>query len=241
MNNIVDWQWYQNPRTGYWYRIQPEDWLLSNRIGQDGGRGYQVQCQDWVRNYFNGRPARCALDIGANMGITAIEYAHCFDIVHAFEPVPDVFDQLLMVVDRNNLKNINTHNTGISDHAGTASINYKSKNSFASYVSETGNVHITLNTIDSYCFQEVDFIKIDVEGLEPEVVAGAWQTITEQLPVIQLEYKPKFGRRSQHNIVETCRKLESIGYVLKDKKGTSWTETKLSDIFATKQKILHVT
>ena len=228
----ANWEWYQNPRTEYWYRIQPGDWLLSNRIGQDGGRGYQVQCQDFVKEYFSTRPSRRALDIGANMGITAIEYAQYFDTVEAFEPVPEVYDQLIEVCRRNNLNNVATHCVGISDYCGTAQIHYRHNNSFASHISQRGDISITVATIDSYNFTDVDFIKIDVEGLEPEVIAGAEQTITQYRPMIQLEYKPKFGKRSQRNIVETCQSLETAGYQLRDKRGTDWTETKLSDIFA---------
>lgn len=226
------WQWYQNPKTNHWYRTRLDDWLLSNRIGQDGGRGYQVQCQDWVRDHFAHRPHRCALDIGANMGITAVEYAQCFNTVIAFEPVPEVYEQLQMVIERNGLTNVQTHCVGLSDHAGTAHIVYRPHNSFASHVSDRGDVPIVLATVDSFGFDCVDFIKIDVEGLEPEVIAGAWQTIQQQRPVIQLEYKPKLGARSQHSIQHTCESIEDLGYTITDKRGVHWKETRLSDLFA---------
>jgi len=232
MQPMTDWQDYQNPKTLKWYRIRQDDWLLWNRLGQDGGRGYQVQLQDWVRDYFQHRPHRRALDVGANMGITAIEYAEYFDTVEAFEPVPDVHLQLERVLRLNGVTNVVAHRVALSDRSGPGEIGYRASNSFASHLRPGGGTMIDLRTVDSYEFDAVDFIKIDVEGLEPEVIAGARETIQRHRPLIQLEYKPKFGRRSGLNIHHTCEWLESQGYGLADKRGTPWRETRLNDLFA---------
>ena len=49
------------------------------------------------------------------------------------------------------------------------------------------NGSINLQTLDSYNFQDVDIIKIDVEGFEIPVLNGAKQTILSQQPWIQIE------------------------------------------------------
>ena len=59
------------------------------------------------------------------------------------------------------------------------------------------NGSINLRTLDSYNFQNVDIIKIDVEGFEIPVLNGAKQTILSQQPVIQIEGNDsgkKYGR-----------------------------------------------
>jgi FkbM family methyltransferase len=230
---MTKWQWYQNPKTDQWYRTRADDWLLYNRIGQDGGRGYQVQLQDWVKKYFKKRPARTAIDVGANMGITAIEYAHTFKWVMAFEPIADVYHQLQMVIKRNRLTNVKTFPVALSDRTGTAQMSYRPHNSFASALNEKGTEIIQIKILDSYKFKFVDFIKIDVEGLETAVINGGWNTIVKQRPLIQFEYKKKLAHRYGYEIDETiCKRLESIGYHIEDKKGLPYIKSKQSDLFA---------
>jgi FkbM family methyltransferase len=229
----MSWKWYQNPKTQHWYRTRTDDWLLSNRIGQDGGRGYQVQLQDWVREYFRNRPAQRVIDVGANMGITAIEYAGIFESVEAFEPIADVYKQLQMVIERNGITNVSTHPVALSDHPGTAQMSYRPNNSFASAVNARGGETIQTATLDSYQFQSVDFIKIDVEGLETAVIDGGWNTIEQQRPLIQFEYKKKLAQRYGYDIdTDICERLQSIGYHIEDKKGLPYQESKQSDLFA---------
>lgn len=52
-------------------------------------------------------------------------------------------------------------------------------------------VEVPARTIDSYNFQDVDAIKIDVEGSELFVIEGARETITRCRPSVQVEIVPK--------------------------------------------------
>ena len=110
---------------------------------------------------------------------------------------------------------------------------YRPNNSFASAINERGGETITTKTLDSYQFQSVDFIKIDVEGLETAVITGGWDTIVKHRPMIQFEYKKKLAQRYGYDIDETvCKKLQSIKYKIEDKKGLPYTQSKQSDLFA---------
>lgn len=229
----ANWEWYQNPKTNLWYRTRPDDWLLYNRIGQDGGRGYQVQLQDFVKQYFALRPSRNALDIGANMGITAIEYAQYFKYVAAFEPIKDVYEQLLLVIKKNQCANIFPFNFAIGNEIRTVKMKYRANNSFASAVNDKGDQEVEMKTIDSYKFDNVDFIKIDVEGLETEVINGAWNTIEKWRPLIQFEYKHNLAKKFGYDVDQLiCKRLEKIGYKIIDKKGITYTKTSHKDLFA---------
>ena len=229
-----DWQWYQNPKTQYWYRTRPDDFYLYCRFGPGSrARGYQVQLQDFIRDYFQHRPARLALDVGANMGITAMEYAHLFDSVVAFEPIADVFKQLEMVVERNGLHNVDIKQLAIGNHVGQVKMKYTPNNSFASAVNVNGTEHCPMNTIDSHRFRDVDFIKIDVEGLETAVIQGAWQTIQSYRPMIQFEYKKNLARKYGYDIdQQVCDRLISIGYTIIDKRKQSYLDSAQLDLFA---------
>ena len=229
------WNWYKNPKTQYWYRSRSDDWLLSNRIGQDGGRGYQVQLQDFVRSHFENQSSRTAIDVGANIGITAIEYAEIFDHVVAFEPIPDVYQQLTMTLERNEISNVETHCLGCGNEAQKVRMLYRPNNSFATKRASQGNVDAEIITIDSLGLEQVDFIKIDVEGMEGHVVDGAWQTIKRDRPVIQFEYKKNLLKRQTQDIFSMqiyIDALENLGYDIIDKRGTAYKKSKQKDLFA---------
>jgi FkbM family methyltransferase len=45
----------------------------------------------------------------------------------------------------------------------------------------------TIKTLDSFNFKYVDFIKIDVQGFELEVLKGAYKTLKKNMPIICIE------------------------------------------------------
>ena len=52
-------------------------------------------------------------------------------------------------------------------------------------------VNVPARTIDSFAFEDVDVIKIDVEGSELFVIHGAKDTIDKHRPAVQVEIVPK--------------------------------------------------
>ena len=98
---------------------------------------------------------------------------------------------------------INCHQVALSSESGTSKIIIKKDNAGHNYLdnlhlptrtgqirtrpTEPPTIDVTLKTLDSYGFEDVDIIKIDVEGHEFDVVQGAEQTIIKYQPVVQLE------------------------------------------------------
>ena len=72
-------------------------------------------------------------------------------------------------------------------------------------------IPVQVETVDSYNFQDVGFIKIDVEGYEKFVLEGAQQTIARCRPTIQLEIVAnqcrKFGYWGE-DMIEWIRSLD---------------------------------
>jgi FkbM family methyltransferase len=88
------------------------------------------------------------------------------------------------------LTNKNTGTIGIQDHPEHGGHN------FAVYdpkqIKKSQHiVNVPARTIDSYNFEEVDAIKIDVEGTEMFVIEGAKDTIDRCRPSVQVEIVPK--------------------------------------------------
>tara|TARA_A100001011_G_scaffold26394_1_gene25965 strand:- start:26 stop:895 length:870 start_codon:yes stop_codon:yes gene_type:complete len=98
---------------------------------------------------------------------------------------------------------IHTHNCALSTEEGTTDIIIKKDNAGHNHIDNSDvplpsgkerkhvvDQHketITLKTLDSFAFEDVDIIKVDTEGHEFPVVLGAEKTIETHKPVVQLE------------------------------------------------------
>jgi FkbM family methyltransferase len=141
------------------------------------------------------------LDVGANIGLTTIHMAKLVQekgLVFAFEPIESTRKILLRNIDYNKCTNVSVLPYGLSDvnssiiiyhnffiNRGAASIiNKGSKNSS----SERVKLFSLDRVIDKLNLQNIDFIKIDIEGSEYKMIQGALKTITKYEPIICLEY-----------------------------------------------------
>lgn len=129
-----------------------------------------------------------AFDIGANIGgFTCVLAAMGAAQVHAFEPIPETFCRLKENVLANNLFDrciLNCLAVGNQTEIVTFQVeaNSPATNKFAPTGGEISNrlvrsrQHIAATSLDTYCFSfgvdHIDFLKVDVEGMEPWVLGG---------------------------------------------------------------------
>lgn len=73
-------------------------------------------------------------------------------------------------------------------------------------------VPVKIKTLDSYDLQDVDIIKIDVEGFEYDVMLGATQTIEKWKPVVQVEMVYGQPHRFGHSVHDILKFFEERGY-----------------------------
>lgn len=164
-------------------------------------------------------------DIGANIGTFATWMAQAFPAgrVYCFEPQRAVFQQLAGNAALNNLYNVYTYNLGLG--AEDAWISFREPDYFASYdygmftlnretyVPRGNNTYtVEVKTLDNFmsCHQidRVDLLKIDVEGMDVEVLHGARETIKKFRPVIFIEYTNGIDNIRELVLAE----LEPYGY-----------------------------
>lgn len=229
----MKWCWYQNPKTNIWYRTRPDDFYLYARLGPGSrARGYQVQLLDFVEEYFKTRSTRTAIDIGAHTGMTSVAYSRIFDRVLSYEPIPELCTQFELTMARNDCDNVELSPVAVGDTFGLTKFRYRANNSFATHKNKKGDIETFVVRLDDMQHTEVDFIKIDVEGMESEVINGAWDTIIREQPLIQFEYKPKLAKKQNNNIENICELLEKADYTIVDKKKVNYKHSELSDMFA---------
>ena len=153
-----------------------------------------------------------ALDIGAHVGIWSRRLAQKFKTVVAFEPVPKHIECWKKNMENSlqettNWENYSTlHKVALGHENGTATMKVPdtTNTGMASLVHEIYNVRtqkrwvqpgwdkfpeieVETRTLDSYEFEKIDFMKIDVEWFELRVLQGAEQTIRKHKPVMYVE------------------------------------------------------
>ena len=99
----------------------------------------------------------------------------------------------------------------VSDHAGTLRIAMPDGNSGNAHVGNDGELVRSI-VLDHYALgRRVDFMKIDVEGFEAKVLAGAQALIKRDKPVIVIEQKPGNAERYGFKQKDALTMLKSWG------------------------------
>lgn len=137
-------------------------------------------------------------DIGANIGIVSIiiERIRPGSKIYSFEAGKGVFDILQKNLRNNYCRNINAYNLAVADFNGDLSFSEDSAYGHAvdEYSDDIGVYRVPCLTIDSlvhiFSRDRVDFIKIDIEGFEPQALVGAKGTISKFNPIFLMEINP---------------------------------------------------
>lgn len=128
-----------------------------------------------------------AIDIGAHIGMWSKDLIEKFDHVIAFEPNPEYVEYYKYNL--SDYSNYTIHNVGLGAENKDAFLKDVSidNNSGALQVSETTGIPIKILRLDFFELTNIDYIKIDVEGYEQNVLLGAEQTLKRCRPVVILE------------------------------------------------------
>ncbi|MBM3208083.1 MAG: FkbM family methyltransferase [Chlamydiae bacterium] len=167
-----------------------------------------------------------AIDCGANIGCLTVSLAkhmHGWGYIMAFEAQRKIFYALAGNIIINNCLNADAHHFALGSEPGFITIpepNYTINSSFGSlelrqtessqYIGQDvskNQTTIQLITIDSLNLSRLDLIKIDVEGMEFEVLHGAKNTILTHKPAILIEY-------IKNDPQELINYLQALGYIL---------------------------
>ena len=161
-------------------------------------------------------PGQVILDIGANIGTHTVVLAQLTGprgAVFAFEPQRLIFQILCANVALNGLPHVQPHHAAVGSQLGSIAVPMLDVAIEQNFGALDLGPHaegdrVRLTTIDELKLPVCHFIKVDVEGMEGEVIAGGENTIRHFHPVLYLE-----NERSDRSPL-LIRRLFDLGYRL---------------------------
>lgn len=154
-------------------------------------------------------------DVGSNWGYFTLYAAACRKqlTIHAFEPMPATHQDIVECVEQAGLASIATcHHLALSDKDGEAHIQIPDGlHSGTATVSNEG-IRITTRRLDGMNLPPPDFIKLDAENHEIEVLRGAMETLKKSRPFIVFENKPDY--KNPEKDLRVLAFFEQLGYQL---------------------------
>jgi FkbM family methyltransferase len=194
------------------YRIENPGGLIGKAIA--AGNPYEAPVLEYIHSLgLEGT----AVDAGASIGNHTLWLsAICGLKVYAFEPLDA--QRLLANVALNPDLPITVYPVGLGYDHGRSEVTGPPLHVVGS---DLASPEVEIHPLDSYGLEDVSLIKIDVEGMEPDVISGAVDTIQRCRPRIFAEAA---SRKARYRNAEV---LDALGYELEDVFGATplqeWT------------------
>jgi FkbM family methyltransferase len=201
-----------------WLVRNPSDAIMQYHAQ---GKLYEPEELAWLKQHC--RDTGVLVDIGANVGNHAVYAARCTSIprIIVFEPNRTAISILQYNLLLNHCDNVDTQFLGLALGAAEGRLTEHSpdpNNLGYTYYSEDLGGDVLAITGDSVLYDEpVSFIKLDAEGMEPEILSGLQRTIQRWRPVMLIEIwdwkTPQFIRwltRQSYEVVEELRRYDQM-------------------------------
>lgn len=185
-------------------RMKDGSLMTWNLRDSDEGRAAWLGIwDDFIRAAVFARlaPGAVILDVGASVGAWTVPMARRLNAaghVYAFEPVPANRRRLERAVACNGLRNVTVSPLALGDGSRQVDMWLRSSQTGADsgtaavVLTGTGHLTVSMCPLDDWALQtgleRLDFIKLDVEGAEFLVLAGAEQALTRFRPLILAEF-----------------------------------------------------
>lgn len=166
---------------------------------------YQDAVYDKLPDFVT-QPGWVVMDVGANAGVFSVQQARRGARVYSFEPNPDCFRRLRKAVAANGVDHLVTaSNCALGSRPGTAKLSVpQGVTTMGSIRPEwtpgdgEDDVTVELETVDGAIRRSgigrVDLLKIDVEGLEIDVLGGAAESLARVDRVVIEYHSMELGR-----------------------------------------------
>jgi FkbM family methyltransferase len=223
------------------FEIEPSSDLFS-RLWFHGD--YEPELRELMLSHID--PQRDVIDVGANIGLFSVLFAHHAPRVLAVEPTPRAHSLLVRNLARNGFtekviavpKALSatpgrlTMQTvpGREEYSTVGKLEHR-----AAIGSSHDEIEVEAVTLDSLVESHglnPGFIKIDVEGGEGSVLKGALRTLEKHRPVVLAELSESLLRSCGSSVAEVLSLFRGLGYRLTDPSGGEPGGREYGDVLA---------
>lgn len=200
-----------------YYHNSEEYHSLKNDVFRENSYEFETQ-----------NPTPVIIDAGANIGLSVLYFKKMYpgSKIIAIEPIPQNYQLLENNVYENNLIDVITYLLAISHKSGSLTLHTDMENEWHSTASIVkGNWTGTQNTeaievetkpltffiheaLEIFDAQQIDLLKLDIEGAEQKVIIPAKRLIQEKVRFINCEFHP----HSEQSIKKVVSSLEEINF-----------------------------
>jgi len=204
------------------YALFPNDNAVTSSILN--GWQYEKYMFDFLDMNQIETTGKTIVDVGANNGSFTVDFSHLVGDtgkVYSFEPQRIIYYQLCTNVFLNGLDNVYCYNVAIGDgfdgYAYIETPNYHQQGpvNFGDVRISNSGDKVEQKALDSYDFEDVVFIKIDVQGYESFVIDGAEATIKKHRPYLFIEFEDHLLQPQGSSEEKLKAQIEALGYVVK--------------------------
>jgi len=193
-NNIYELKNYHNKNSAFFklYKNCP----ISDCVKR--GHKWEEHQHNIIDKYV--KDSYYCVEVGCHIGTISVKLSKSCKKLYCFEPLINSFNLLKENLELNNCNNVIIHNKGLSNenkqgyldfvspnNPGGTGILCDSQNINSNVINLTNKYPIELITLDSFNIDKLDYLKIDVEGYENNVIIGAFKTIKKCKPLIVME------------------------------------------------------
>ena len=185
---------------------------------------------------------KCFLDVGSHIGIVTLPIAKVMretGKVYSFEPSRKNLFFLRFHLKINNIKNVKVIDKVVSSKKNSNSSFYESEdttgmNSIIPLEEKKITHHTKLESIslDYFCLQNEiipDFIKVDIEGSEIELLKGSIKIMKKYKPIFFLSYHPYHIKKLGYKDDDFFKIIDKMNYKIYDQNLAKPTEMKSSE------------
>lgn len=222
-NNYIHHYWAERQNNIKWWE---SDEFTNNKFDKFAESHYK-NCLKMVDDHKSYLKDSSIIDVGSNIGLFSkaiaetISYSH----IHLFEPSKEYFEESKKIL--KNFSNITFNNFGLSDEDTSLTLHKSKDNNIGwntlyerdplqneRFFEQMDHEDVKVVKLDDYYedIDSVDFIKIDVEGYERNVLEGSWNLIEKFKPYILVEVSWGTNHPDWNLNIQTYEKLFSLGY-----------------------------
>jgi len=219
------------------------------------GEGYIADSVPWMQKLRTRLPhGGIFFDVGGFRGITTQFFAKYADQVHTFEPMPENVQSIKQVLNVRKISNVSVHQIALSNKQDTSDFHIyeiKGHNSLGkvqTFSKYSHTIKVPTATLDVFAeehsIEHIDFLKIDVEGFELEVLQGAQRLLAEgKIGTILFESNLPVLASIGKKIAPVYELLQTHGYMVSNLEGAPVSlqeveEVQFGDFLAYPEKVL---